>query len=104
VPGADVNPYLAMAASLAAGLHGIQQGLTPPPAVRSNAYDLPADIAPRLPRTLAEATERLAQSALAREWLGEAFVEDYVTMRRWEVERYNAVVTEWERERYLEMI
>ena len=104
VPGADVNPYLAMAASLAAGLHGIEKGLVPPSAVRSNAYDLPEEQAPRLPRTLADAVERLARSELAREWLGEAFVEDYVTMRRWEVERYNAVVTEWERERYLEMI
>lgn len=104
VPGADVNPYLAMAASLAAGLHGIEQGLNAPPPVRSNAYDLPPEIAPRLPRTLAEATERFAQSTLAREWFGEAFVEDYVTMRRWEVERYNAIVSEWERERYFEMI
>jgi glutamine synthetase len=104
VPGADVNPYLAMAATLAGGLHGIAQGLTPPPPVRSNAYDLPDDVAPRLPRTLAEATERLARSALAREWLGDAFVDDYVTMRRWEVERYNATVSEWERERYFEMI
>jgi glutamine synthetase len=104
VPGADVNPYLALAASLAAGLHGIEQGLTPPEPVRSNAYDLPAEMAPRLPRTLAAATERLAESALAREWFGAAFVADYVTMRRWEVERYNTVVTEWERERYLEMI
>jgi glutamine synthetase len=104
VPGSDVNPYLGLAASLAAGLHGIEHGLTPPPPVHSNAYDLPADMAPRLPRTLAEATERLAESALAREWFGDAFVADYVTMRRWEVERYNAAVTEWERERYLEMI
>jgi glutamine synthetase len=104
VPGADANPYLAMAASVAAGLHGVERGLSAPPPAHSNAYDLPEDAAPRLPRTLAEATERLARSALAREWFGDAFVDDYVTMRRWEVERYNAAVTEWERERYLEMI
>ncbi|HEX9058091.1 MAG TPA: glutamine synthetase family protein [Ktedonobacterales bacterium] len=104
VPGSDVNPYLAMAATVASGLHGIEKGLTLPAAVRSNAYELPEEVAPRLPRTLAEATERLARSEMARDWLGEAFVQDYVTMRRWEVERYNAAVTEWERERYFEMI
>jgi glutamine synthetase len=72
--------------------------------VRANAYDLPADEAPPLPRTLAEAIERLDASALAREWFGDDFVADYVTMRRWEVDRYNRVVTTWERERYFEMI
>jgi len=104
VPGSDVNPYLAMAASVAGGLHGVQQRLTPPPAVRSNAYDLPEDIAPRLPRSLDEAIERLNQSTIAREWFGDFFVDDYVTMRRWEVEQYRAAVTEWERNRYFEMI
>jgi glutamine synthetase len=104
VPGSDVNPYLGLAATLAAGLQGIEKGLTPPAPVRSNAYDLPADTAPPLPRTLTESIERLATSELARDWFGEEFVADYVTMRRWEVERYNRVVTAWERERYLEMI
>jgi glutamine synthetase len=93
-----------MAATLASGLHGIEQELTPPPPARANAYDLPPEVAPRLPRSLADATERLALSTVARAWFGDAFVEDYVTMRRWEVERFNAAVTEWERERYLEMI
>ena len=105
VPGSDVNPYLAMAASLAGGLHGIEQGLTPPPAVRgANAYTLPEEVAPRLPRTLDEAIERFAGSALARRVFGELFVDDYVTMRRWEVERYRAVVSEWERERYFDAL
>jgi glutamine synthetase len=104
VPGSDVNPYLAMAASLAGGLYGIMHRLTPPLPVRSNAYALPADTAPRLPRTLDEAIDRLEASALAREWFGEAFVADYVTMRRWEVECQRSAVTEWERERYFEMI
>jgi glutamine synthetase len=104
VPGSDVNPYLAMAASLAGGLSGIAHQLTPPPPVRSNADTLPEDIAPRLPRTLDESIERLAASALAREWFGEAFIADYVTMRQWEVANYRATVTEWERERYFEMI
>ncbi len=104
VPGSDVNPYLAMAATLAGGLYGIAHHLTPPPHVRSNADALPEDIAPRLPDTLDEAIERLATSTLAHEWFGEAFLADYITMRRWEIARYRAAVTEWERERYFEMI
>jgi glutamine synthetase len=104
VPGSDVNPYLAMAASLAGGLHGIARGLTPPPPVRGNAYTLPEEVAPRLPRTLDQAIERFAESELARDWFGDMFVDDYVTMRRWELERAQAAVSEWERARYFEMI
>ncbi|HKS69130.1 MAG TPA: glutamine synthetase family protein [Ktedonobacterales bacterium] len=104
VAGSDVNPYLAMAAALAGGLSGIERGLTPPPPVKSNAYALPEELAPRLPRTLDEAIERFACSALAREWLGDAFVDDYATMRRWEVECARAAVTEWERERYFDAL
>jgi glutamine synthetase len=104
IPGSDVNPYLAMAASLAGGLHGVELGLTPPPAVRSNAYALPEELAPRLPRTLDQAIERFAASEIAREWLGDQFVDDYVTMRRWEVECARAAVTEWERERYFDAL
>ncbi len=104
VPGSDVNPYLAMAACLAGGLHGIQHGLEAPPPAESNAYLLPAAIAPRLPRTLETAITRFEESETARHWFGNEFVDDYVTMRRWEIERYQSTVTEWERERYLEMI
>ena len=104
VAGSDVNPYLALAATVAGGLHGIERGLTPPDPVKSNAYALPEEIAPRLPRTLEAAIERFARSEVARGWFGDAFVDDYVTMRRWECERYQAAVTEWERARYFEMI
>jgi glutamine synthetase len=104
VPGSDVNPYLAMGASLAGGLDGIERGLTPPPSVRSNAYDLPEDLAPRLPRTLDAAVERFNASALARDWLGDEFVDDYVTMRRWELQQYQSAVGEWERDRYFDTL
>jgi glutamine synthetase len=104
VPGSDVNPYLAMAASVAGGLHGIERGLTPPPSIRANAYDLPEDLAPRLPRTLDAAVERFNESELARSWFGDAFVDDYVTMRRWELQQYHAAVTEWERDRYFDTL
>jgi glutamine synthetase len=104
VPGSDANPYLAMAASVAGGLHGIEQRLAMPPAARGNAYALSAAEAPPLPRTLAEATDRFAASELARACFGEEFVEHFVAMRRWEVDQYNRVVDRWQRERYLEMI
>ncbi|HLJ82454.1 MAG TPA: glutamine synthetase family protein [Ktedonobacterales bacterium] len=104
VSGSDVNPYLGMAASLAGGLIGIAEGLVAPPPVRGNAYTLPEDVAPRLPRTLDDAIERFDRSALAREWFGDLFVDDFVTMRRWELQQYHAAVSEWERNRYFEMI
>ncbi|MFI5273697.1 MAG: glutamine synthetase family protein [Ktedonobacterales bacterium] len=104
IPGSDVNPYLAMAASLAGGLHGIQHALTPPAAVHANAYALPEALAPHLPRTLDQAIERFAASAIAREWFGDAFVDDYATMRRWEADCARTAVTEWERDRYFDTL
>jgi glutamine synthetase len=104
VPGSDVNPYLAMAAAVAGGLYGVLEGLPAVPPAESNAYALPEDVAPRLPRTLESAITRFDESKIARSWFGDEFVDDYVTMRRWEIERYSSIVTEWERERYFEMI
>ncbi|HWE61977.1 MAG TPA: glutamine synthetase family protein [Chloroflexota bacterium] len=104
VPGADANPYLALAAAVAGGLHGIEQRLSLPPPARGNAYALSTAEAPPLPRTLEAAVERFAESALARHYFGEEFVEHFVAMRRWEVQQYHRVVDRWQRERYLEMI
>jgi glutamine synthetase len=104
LPGADCNPYLAMAAALAGGLSGIASELEPPPPISGNAYDVVVDPARRLPRTLSEAADALEASELAVEFFGEPFVHDYLVSRRWEAERYNRVVGEWERARYLEMI
>ena len=103
-PGCDVNPYLGMAAVLAGGLHGLEQRLELPPRAQGNAYELPPEVAPPLPRTLGEAIELFARGALAREFFGDDFVDHYVAMRRWEVTQYNRVVGAWERERYLEMV
>jgi glutamine synthetase len=98
--GADMNPYIAMAASLAAGLDGIERQLTlPAPVV--NAY---AGEAAALPRTLAEATHNLRQSAMARNWLGDDFVDHYAATRDWEVRQFDQAVTDWELARYLESI
>jgi glutamine synthetase len=98
--GADINPYLAMAASLAAGLDGIEREL-PLPAATVNAY---TGDAPPLPRTLSEATARFRQSQVARRWLGEDFVEHYAGTRDWESRQFEKAVTDWELARYFESI
>jgi glutamine synthetase len=100
--GADANPYLAVAAALAAGLDGLQRECEPPPPVAGDVYALTE--ARRLPATLGEATDRLEQSALARDWLGADVVEHCVAMRRAELAAQAAAVTDWETARYLETL
>ena len=99
--GADINPYLAIAASLASGLYGIEHQLELPPACGANAYE---SSAPLLPKTLESATALLEQSRAARELLGDEFVDHYVRTREWEVRQYERAVTDWELERYFEII
>jgi glutamine synthetase len=99
---ADINPHIAIATCLAAGLHGIEERLTPPPAGKGDT-SLSLEHAP-LPRTLKEATAALKASARARAILGEAFVDHYVRTREWEVRQFERVVTEWELKRYFESI
>jgi len=100
LPGADSHPYLALAASLASGLHGIEHGLELP-AATVNAYDSDG---PPLPCTLEEATALFRVSAAAKEWFGEEFVEHYATTREWEARQFRKAVTDWELERYFEII
>ncbi|HZP02049.1 MAG TPA: glutamine synthetase family protein [Terriglobia bacterium] len=100
LPGADANPYLSVAASLASGLHGInhEAKLSAP---EQNAYK--AD-APTLPRHLEEAVAIFRSSAAAREFFGEEFVDHYAATRDWEARQYRKAVTDWELERYFEII
>lgn len=100
-PAADMNPYIAMAATIGAGLWGVEKGLTPPAETRGDAG---VDGAGRLPRTLREANERLAASKAARALFGETFVDHYVRTRDWEVREYDKAVTDWELSRYFEVI
>jgi glutamine synthetase len=103
VGGADINPYLAMAASVSAGLWGIEQGLSlDEPPVAGSGYA--AEGAVRLPRTLQEATEKLARSALARELMGAEFVDHFARTREWEWRQAQLAVTDWELKRYFEII
>lgn len=103
VPGSDVNPYLAIAASIAAGLYGVRKGLElRDPPVTGSAYLTPGKV--RLPRTLQEATSKLAESRLAREILGDGFVDHFVKTRLWEWRQFQDSVTGWELQRYFEII
>ena len=102
-PGADVNPYLAMAALLAAGLHGVEKGLklTQPPITGTNQG---AENIPRAPRTLIETTRVFKQSDIARDWLGDDFVDHFAATRDWEWRQWQDGVTDWELKRYFEII
>lgn len=99
-PGGDMNPYLAYAAILAAGLHGIAQRIEPPPEFRGNGYE--AKDAPRVPRTLYEAIACFAASSVARAIFGDLVVEHYLNTARIEQAAFDQAVTDWERVRYLE--
>jgi glutamine synthetase len=102
-PGADVNPYLAMAAVIAAGLHGVEKGLklTAPPITGTNVG---ADDIPRAPRTLIETTRIFKQSTVARDWFGDDFVDHFAATREWEWRQWLDGVTDWELKRYFEII
>ncbi len=104
VPGADANPYLVLAANIASGLSGIEKGLIPDAPVQGNAYELDLDASKRLPVDLSRSTELFANSSIAREYFGDAFVNHYVETREWEVQQSRLVVTDWEISRYLEQI
>ncbi|MFA5860856.1 MAG: glutamine synthetase family protein [Candidatus Thermoplasmatota archaeon] len=103
VPGSDVNPYLAVAACLASGLHGIEEGLElrEAPIVGSAYNDKKAE---RLPHTLQEATARMRDSKLARSLFGDGFVDHFVRTREWEWRQFQDAVTDWETKRYFEII
>jgi glutamine synthetase len=102
--GGDANPYLVAAAALAAGLDGIERALEAPQPTDADVYALPPGRVPALPTSLAEATDALARSELAREWLGADFVGHYVAMKRAELQASALAVTDWEVARYLQAL
>lgn len=103
VAGSDVNPYVAMAGCLAAGLYGIKNKLElKQPATIGNGY---LDFSNgTLPRTLEEATAKMKTSGVAKEILGEGFVGHFVQTREWEWKQHLKSVTDWEYKRYFEII
>ena len=101
VPGADVNPYLALAAMLAGGLHGIEHELPLEDELVGNAY---SSDKPHVPSTMAEARERFAASTVARKSLGDEVVDHYVNMADVELAAFGAAVTDWELRRGFERL
>ena len=102
-PGADMNPYLAIAATLAAGLEGVEKGLklTSKPITGDNKG---GEAVVRAPRTLIETTRIFHASKLAREWFGSDFVDHFAATREWEWRKWLDAVTDWEMKRYFELI
>jgi glutamine synthetase len=102
MPGADVNPYLALAAMIAAGLDGIDRSLELPPAVDGNAYS--DSELEHVPSTLRDAHDLFAASKLAREAFGDEVVEHYLNNARVELTAFESAVTDWERVRGFERL
>jgi len=101
VGGADLNPYLAISALIAGGLHGVDHGLALEPPCVGNAY---VSGHPRVPSSLRDARDGFAASALAREAFGEEVVEHYLNHARVELAAFDAAVTDWERYRGFERL
>lgn len=99
IPGADANPYLAFAALLAAGIHGIENELELGPAFEGNAYESDVE---RFPHALRDAIDTLEQGTVARAALGDEVVEHYLNYGRTEQRLFDSVVTCYERERMFE--
>lgn len=104
IAAADANPYVALAASVGAGLWGIENKIEPDAAIDGNAYDKTFPKRLQLPRTLFEAAGRLKASKPAREVLGDAFIDHFAASREWEEREFRKHISDWEMERYFEII
>lgn len=99
--GADANPYLALAASIASGLYGVEHEIAPPAPIAGNVYESDA---PLLPNTLELAAARFREGEAARALFGAEFVEHFASSREWECRKFRQAVTDWELRRYFEVI
>jgi len=101
---ADANPYYALAAALGSGLLGIEDKLSPSPAVTGNGYEDPGEGAEPLPATLEDATARFRRSEGARRLFGETFVDHFASTREWECREHRKQVADTDLKRYFEII
>ncbi|MET0547361.1 MAG: hypothetical protein ABWZ40_13750 [Caulobacterales bacterium] len=104
IAAADINPYIAFAASIGAGLSGIENRVEPDEAIAGNAYEVKTAPERSLPTTLTEASNRLLACAPARDLFGDAFVEHYAASRIWEEREARRAITDWQLARYFEII
>lgn len=104
VAAADINPYLALAAAIGSGLWGIENQIEPNQPIAGNAYAVNYDDALLLPSTLTNAAARLKASAPARDLFGDQFVNHYAYTREWEDQQQRKAITDWQLNRYFEII
>lgn len=101
---ADANPYLALAAALGSGLYGIEHELEPEQEIKGNAYAQAHHEELALPHTLWDAAQRLKNSTAARTLFGDEFIDHFVASREWEEREFRQHITDWELDRYFEII
>jgi len=101
LPGADVNPYLALSAMIAAGLHGVERELELEPAFEGNAYESDK---PRVPHNIYDARDAFAASEMVRDAFGAEVVDHYLNRAQVEIDAFEAAVTDWERFRGFERL
>lgn len=104
VAGSDANPYLALAAGLGAGLWGIEHKIEPETGVTGNAYEKNFPKRLNLPSTLWDAAQLFKKSKVARELFGDAFVDHFAATREWEEREFRKHISDWEMDRYFEII
>ncbi len=104
IAAADINPYIALAAAIGSGLWGIEHAIEPTEPVVGNAYDQKFPESLSLPATLMEAAGRLRASDAANALFGKDFVEHYAQSREWEEREFRKAITDWELQRYFEII
>ncbi len=104
IAAADINPYIALAAAIGSGLWGVANRIEPDKPIEGNSYDKKHAQNRQLPRTLWDAAQRLKASKAARELFGDAFVDHYAATREWEEREFRKAITDWELDRYFEII
>ena len=104
IGAADANPYIILAAVIASGLWGIENKTQLRPMVKGNAYQQNFATALKLPETLWQSTQRLKKSSMARDYFGDEFVDHFSATREWEVREYRKHISQWELDRYFEII
>ena len=104
IGAADGNPYLVLAAVIASGLWGIQNKAQLPELVTGSAYDKTFPDELKLPQTLWDAAQNLKASKMARDFFGDSFVDHYAASREWEEREYRKHISQWELDRYFEII
>ena len=104
IAAADINPYVALSAALGSGLWGIENKVEPDEGIVGTAYDKKFAAKRQLPRTLMDAATRFKRSKPAREMFGDEFVDHYAATREWEEREFRKAITDWELQRYLEII